>query len=103
MVNVNNTSTEDQTLIYFETFDNGSDRGGMAWDKWNVISLSPGDSHEYGSSYTTWEKRSDSWAYVTKYLVVSGASECYPLTIAANDANLALWEQQAQSLENPCQ
>lgn len=99
---VRNTSDEDQVLLFYETFDNGSDRGGMAWDKWMARHIGAHDSYEAAFSYTKWDKRTDSWDYATKLLVVRGIPECHWLGWSDDPKSQEIWEAHATPLENPC-
>ena len=74
----------------------------MAWEKWNVREFGAGDSYEYGYSYTKWDKRADTWHFLTKLLIVRGIPECRWLIPADDPNNMAIWEAYSTPLENPC-
>lgn len=99
---IHNTSNEDQKVILYELWDNTGETGGMTWEKWNVRLLAAGDSYTYGFSYSTWDNGTDTWYYADKLLVIRDTPECFALSVAANEANLLLWEQHATHLENIC-
>jgi len=93
-----NTSDEDQYFVLYKVFDNVA----MQSDKWTVRQLSAQGEFEYRFSNTRYNNGDETFDFADKLLVIRGTSECYPLTRSDDPKNLALWEEHAVPLENPC-
>jgi hypothetical protein len=98
---VQNDSNQDQILIYHQTSYRGSDT--TKWEGWKTRSLVVNEPFQERYSFVDYYGRGEdvTWIYSTKMLVVQDKLQCFSMT-THTDENIALWEQHAIQLENPC-
>jgi hypothetical protein len=99
---VRNRTHDDQSVIIYETNSTGTD--GMQWEGWKMHHLAAHDYYEFNASYVDYYGRGGdfTWSYPTAVLILRQAPECFWLNATGDAKNIALYEQYADQLENPC-